>query len=236
MFRLSFDWENLENIKEQPFVFIPAYTGSGLQAQTCTCTHSLYSCMHKLVLVCVYTLFSLCAHKFHSAYMCRLLRTQDYSCACMALGRNPSLGFLAHFSSFFHLLCNLNIILHHFCIQLYVPCHASSYCEFNIIFPQFLPPNHKFNPILFLQVLAPYSSRGSTSRVLVWYNILTKENQGHICAAGFEPVIRLMPERSASVVLVQTLANRWWDTTHTFHIADQEMTITPHDFYRMTVL
>ena len=45
-----------------------------------------------------------------------------------------------------------------------------------------------------------------------------------------------MPERSASAVLMQTLAERWWDTTHTFHIADKEMIITPHDFHRMTGL
>ena len=70
----------------------------------------------------------------------------------------------------------------------------------------------------------------------MWYNNLTKETWGHIRAAGFELVIHLMPERSASAVLMQTLAERWWDTTHTFHIADKEMTITPHDFHRMTGL
>ena len=30
-----------------------------------------------------------------------------------------------------------------------------------------------------------------------------------------------------------SLAERWWDTTHTFNIADREMTMTPHDFHRM---
>lgn len=59
------------------------------------------------------------------------------------------------------------------------------------------------------------------------------ETQGHICMAGFESVVHLMPKRSAHVVLAQTLAERWWDTTHTFHIAGQEMTITPHDFHHM---
>lgn len=29
------------------------------------------------------------------------------------------------------------------------------------------------------------------------------------------------------------LAEKWWDTTYTFHIAEREMTVTPHDFYRM---
>ena len=26
---------------------------------------------------------------------------------------------------------------------------------------------------------------------------------------------------------------RWWDTTHTFYIAEREMTVTPYNFYRM---
>ena len=41
---------------------------------------------------------------------------------------------------------------------------------------------------------------------------------------------------STSAILVQSLAEKWWDTTHTFHIADREMTETPHDFHRMTSL
>ena len=40
-------------------------------------------------------------------------------------------------------------------------------------------------------------------------------------------------ERSANAILVQTLAKRWSDTTHTFHIADREMTVTPHDCHHM---
>ena len=70
----------------------------------------------------------------------------------------------------------------------------------------------------------------------MWYNILTEETWGHFHAVGFEPVIHLMPERSASAVLGSTLAKRWWDITHTFHIAGREMTITPYDFHHMTGL
>ena len=44
----------------------------------------------------------------------------------------------------------------------------------------------------------------------------------------------MMPERSANAVLVQILVETWWDTTHTFHITSQEITITLHDFHRMT--
>jgi len=35
---------------------------------------------------------------------------------------------------------------------------------------------------------------------------------------------------------VQMLVEKWWDTTHTFHIAEREMTMTPHDFHQMTGL
>ena len=69
-----------------------------------------------------------------------------------------------------------------------------------------------------------------------WYRILTKETKGHIRATGFEPIICLVPERSASAILVKTLAKRWWDITHTINIADREMMVTPYDFHRMTSL
>ena len=41
-------------------------------------------------------------------------------------------------------------------------------------------------------------------------------------------------ERSTNAILVQSLVKRWWDTAHTFHIANREMTVTPHDFHYMT--
>ena len=147
--------------------------------------------------MCMYLFFSLCMCKFHLAYACKILCTQDLSCVHIALGKNPNLGILAHFS----FVCNFNIILHHFCTQLHVLCHIASYCTSNISFSPFLSPNHGFNPILFLQVSSPYAGRRSTNWVLVWYNILTEENQGHIRAMGFELVILLMPERFASAAL-----------------------------------
>ena len=35
---------------------------------------------------------------------------------------------------------------------------------------------------------------------------------------------------------MQRLIERWWDTTHTFHIAEQKITVTPYNFYRMNGL
>ena len=66
-----------------------------------------------------------------------------------------------------------------------------------------------------------------------WYRVLTTETRAYIYAMGFEPIIHLLPERSFSAILVQSLAKRLWDTTHTFHIADREMIVTPHDFHHM---
>jgi len=48
---------------------------------------------------------------------------------------------------------------------------------------------------------------------------------------GFATLMHLLPESSTDSVLVQTLAERWWDTTHTFHIAGQRITVTLHDFH-----
>jgi len=54
--------------------------------------------------------------------------------------------------------------------------------------------------------------------------------------AGFEPIMCLLLESSTSGILVQVLVDRWWDTTHTFHIARRELTVTPHDFHQITDL
>ena len=69
--------------------------------------------------------------------------------------------------------------------------------------------------------------------MVAWYRVLTTETRAHIRVAGFEPIICLLLERPSSAILVQSLAKRWWDTTHTFHITDWEMTVTPHDFHYM---
>ena len=50
-----------------------------------------------------------------------------------------------------------------------------------------------------------------------WYNLLIPETRAYI--------ISLLPERPASATLVQCLIERWWDTTHTFHIVGREMTV-----------
>ena len=66
-----------------------------------------------------------------------------------------------------------------------------------------------------------------------WYRVLTAKTRSYICVAGFKLIIRLLSERFASAILLQSLAKRLWDTIHTFHIAAREMIVTPHDFHHM---
>ena len=69
-----------------------------------------------------------------------------------------------------------------------------------------------------------------------WYNHLVYETRGYIREKGFEHIIGLLLEKFASATLVQCPIERWWDTTHTFHIAKREMTVIPYDFHHMTSL
>lgn len=68
-----------------------------------------------------------------------------------------------------------------------------------------------------------------------WYRTLIDDTKALVCTASFESIICLIHESSYGI-LVQKLIERWWDTTHPFHIVDQEMTVTPHDFHQMTNL
>lgn len=69
-----------------------------------------------------------------------------------------------------------------------------------------------------------------------WYRVLPAKTMAHIYVASFELIIHLLLKRSPSAILVQSLADKWWDTTYTFHITNREMTVTPCDFHRMISL
>ena len=69
------------------------------------------------------------------------------------------------------------------------------------------------------------------ARISSWYRTLANDTKTLVRETSFEPIFYLLPENSASAILVQTLVERWWDTTHTFHITEKEMIVTPHDFH-----
>ena len=85
----------------------------------------------------------------------------------------------------------------------------------------------------FLQSSSLYASRRSITKVVEPYNLLVPETKAYIREAGFEPIIDILLEKSANATLVQCFIERWWDTTHTFHIVEREMTVTSYDFYYM---
>ena len=82
-----------------------------------------------------------------------------------------------------------------------------------------------------------YSSRGNSKSLFDWHVLglqpLTAKMRALMEVAGFEPLMHLLLENMASGVLGHALAERWWDTTHTFYIAEWEMTMTAHDFHQM---
>ena len=51
--------------------------------------------------------------------------------------------------------------------------------------------------------------------------------------ADFKPILSLLLKKFAGATLVQGFIERWWDTTHIFHIIEQEMTMIPYDFHHM---
>jgi len=72
--------------------------------------------------------------------------------------------------------------------------------------------------------------------IWVWYKKLTPETRALIRAASFEAYVTHLLENTTSKILVQALAKRWWDTTHTILIAGREMSLTPYNFHRLTSL
>ena len=54
--------------------------------------------------------------------------------------------------------------------------------------------------------------------------------------AGFKHFVESQPTKTTKKIFLYALAERWWDTTLTFHIARVEMMITPYDIHRLTGL
>ena len=48
--------------------------------------------------------------------------------------------------------------------------------------------------------------------------------------------MRLLEKNTNDLVHVYALAERWWDSTNTFHLPFGEMTMTPYDFFMITSL
>uniref|UniRef100_A0A2N9IQ68 Aminotransferase-like plant mobile domain-containing protein n=1 Tax=Fagus sylvatica TaxID=28930 RepID=A0A2N9IQ68_FAGSY len=81
-----------------------------------------------------------------------------------------------------------------------------------------------------------FLSRGNPTEVLKWWGRLNSTTRFFVEAASFKHFVETQPIERAKKSILCALAERWWDTTHTFHIASVEMTITPYGVYRLTGL
>ena len=81
-----------------------------------------------------------------------------------------------------------------------------------------------------------FLGRGSIGRISSWYRALTDDTKALVHEVGFKLMHHILSKSFASAILVQALAERWWDITHAFHIPKREMIVTPRDFYQMTGL
>ncbi|KAK9278421.1 hypothetical protein L1049_027986 [Liquidambar formosana] len=78
-------------------------------------------------------------------------------------------------------------------------------------------------------------TRGGVVNAKAGWARLTAETRALVTGAGFRTVISGLVDDSDRA-FVHCMAERWWDTTHTFHIAGRELTLTSYDFYRLTGL
>ena len=222
MFRIDFGWCFLENVEEM-------LLSVSLRAWTWACVRSLYSGVCRCVLEVL--------------RMWEWTNIRGVLSACVGfdpytwdIWQKPYSAYF--YSSFnrFTSICNSKTHSCHFCIRLslyhpiYLHSHTKTPYFFN--FTQIM----NLTTFSFLQSSTPYVGRGSTNKVVESLNLLVPKTRGYVREAGFKPIISLLPKKSVSATLVQFLIERWWDTTHTFHIAERKMIVTPYDFYCMTSL
>ena len=187
----------LENVEELLlFVLLCAWAGVYVR--------SLHSCIWRSILAYVGLFLRLCICGNRPAY----------AGSCLLMWDAWQRPYSAYFTSFSLVSLLYAILTHfffcHFCIwpSPYPSLYLHS-CIENIIFHQFCL-NQESNIILsFLQSLSPYVGRGSTNKVVEWYNLLVLETRAYIQEASFEPIIGLLPKKSMSVTLVQCLIKRW---------------------------
>ena len=197
----------------------------------CSCVRSLFPCVRRLVLESMHTwastyvrVLSVCVRK---------LRLMHAHCQVESL----SWPFWTPFSSVSHLIANLTLffIIFAFEYDSSTTLHLIGNLKLSF-FCSLIQITNLTSPYSIFQAISLYSGRGSTNRMAKWYGDLIETMKAHIYVASFEPIIRLLPERSMSAILVQSPIERWWDTTYTFHIVEREMTVTPRDFHHITGL
>ncbi|KAI5354592.1 hypothetical protein L3X38_007487 [Prunus dulcis] len=93
--------------------------------------------------------------------------------------------------------------------------------------------------ISFKLTLTKIRGCGNNEKCALWYNTAMHEMvKAKVQEAGFLPFLSILGHgKKGDRPLLVALAERWWDTTHTFHFDEVgEMTMTPTDFSAITGL
>ncbi|KAI8572216.1 hypothetical protein RHMOL_Rhmol01G0180900 [Rhododendron molle] len=77
---------------------------------------------------------------------------------------------------------------------------------------------------------------GGSANSLKYFKELPRRVRELVEEAGFGPFIQLLTAVMVDHAVMTALAERWWDTTNTFHFRFGEMTVTPLDFAAITGL
>ena len=176
-------------------VCVLACVGLGL------CTQ-LYSCVRSSVLVYIVLFLRLYVRRNGFAYAGSCLRTWALTCVRETLGRSPFLPIFTYFS-FVSLPCAILthfFVIFAFCISLY-----HSFYLHSCIKASYFPNSAWIRNLMsssFLQSSSPYAGRGSTNKVVEWYNLLVPEIRVYIWEVGSKPIIGLLLEKFASATLV----------------------------------
>ncbi|XP_058213858.1 protein MAIN-LIKE 2-like [Rhododendron vialii] len=75
---------------------------------------------------------------------------------------------------------------------------------------------------------------GGSGKVKQWYETLPRRAKELVDGTGFGGFVQLLGETSNDRLQLTALAERWWDTTNTFHLPFGEATLTPLDFAAIT--
>ena len=197
MSRIDFGWCIFENVEDLLlFVFLHAW------AWAWAWVRSLYLCVRISVLVYVVLFLRLYVRRNGLAYAGSCLHTWVLTCVRETLGKSPPLPIFTYFS-FVSLPC---AILTHFFVILHP--HISLYHSFYLhscIKTSYFPNSSWTRNLMstsFLQSSSPYVGRGSTNKVVEWYNLLVLEIRVYIWEVGSKPIIGLLLEKFASATLV----------------------------------
>ena len=166
MSSIDFGWCFFENVEE---LLLSVFLHAWAQA----CVRSLHSCVRSSVLVYAGLFFRLYIRGMD-------LHMQDLVCICEMPGKSPTLPIFTYFSTISLPQAILTPFCH-FCIWLSL--YHSFYLHSCIKISYFLNFTWIWNlmsSFSFLHSSSPYAGKGSTNKVVEWFNLLVPETKGYM--------------------------------------------------------